>query len=188
MSEIPILNNTSIENNNNQNQQMNVLNSLNDNNENSNDNNNKQKLNNINSINNNNDDLNESIKSNNQNENFLVSSMEWIKYFKDSKINLEEINKLLLSNVESMDNENIKLKDALCELIKDLKEKENSLDESLKIISKLKSNYSNLFHEYQNLEKKYKTLNEENEYLKKDYDITSRNKFISDGINKKMII
>ena len=185
MSEVPIINNLNFENNNNQQQQMNELNSRNENNENNNDNNNNNNIQNINNININNDDLNESIKSNNQNENNLASPREWIKYFKDSKINLEEINKLLLSNVESIDNENIKLKDALCELIKDLKEKEKSLDESLKIISKLKSNYSTLFHQYQNLEKKYAKLNEENEFLKKDNDTSNRNRSISDGINKK---
>ena len=133
----------------------------------------------------NNDDLNESIKSNNQNDNKLMSSSEWMKYFKESKINLEEINKLLLSNVESIDKENIKLKNALYELINDLKEKENSLDKSLKIITKLKNNYSMLFHQYQSLEKKCTKLNEENESLKKNCDISNKNKYNTEGINKK---
>ena len=105
------------------------------------------------------------------NKNKLLTSRDWMNYFKQSKINLEEINNALLSNVESIDNENIKLKEALNELIKDLKEKEDSLDESLKIISKLKNNYSNLFHQYQTLEKKYIKLTEENEQLKLEQSI-----------------
>ena len=52
--------------------------------------------------------LNESESNNNK----LMSSNEWINYFKQSNINLEEINNALLSNVESIDNENIKLKEA----------------------------------------------------------------------------
>ena len=103
-----------------------------------------------------------SNKQNDSNQNRLSSSIEWINYFKNSKINLEEINKILLSNVESIDKENNRLKEALCELLKELKEKENSLNESLKLISKLNNNYSILFHQYQSLEKNYSILNEEN--------------------------
>ena len=148
-------------------------------------NNNTEENENIN-MNNTNSNLNDSIKINNQNDSNkrkLMSSIEWINYIKQSKINLEEINKVLLSNVESIDNENIKLKEALLELIKDLKEKENSLDESLKIISKLKNNYSILFYQYQSIEKKYSKLNEENESLKKENDISNKN--ILETVNRK---
>lgn len=117
-SEIPIINN-----NNEKNQ------SINDFNENIN----KENIN----INNTNNTLNHTES----NQNKIMSSREWINYFNQSKINLEEINNVLLSNVESIDKENIKLKNALYELINDLKEKENSLDKSLKIIIKLKNNY-----------------------------------------------
>ena len=139
-SEIPLFNDSNYENN-----QLFKIN--NENNINNNDEKSIEKIDNIldnNDLNIKNNNLNNSIKSNNindLNENKLISSIEWINYFKQSKINLEEINKVLLSNVESIDKENIKLKEVLCELIKDLKEKENSLDESLKIISKLKDNY-----------------------------------------------
>ena len=180
-SDVPFLNNSSYDNN--------FLYQNNKQNNNSNENNkeNNDKMN-LNDLNLNSNELNESIKSINKNDlnrNKLMSSIEWIKFFKKSKINLEEINKVLLSNVESIDNENIKLKEALCELIKDLKEKEKSLDESLKIISKLKENYSSLFHQYQILDKKYRKLNEENEILKNNYDISNQNRFNAEGINKK---
>ena len=64
------------------------------------------------------DDNKENINNNDINEtetnrNKLLTSQDWINYFKQSKINLEEINNALLSNVESIDNENIKLKEAL---------------------------------------------------------------------------
>ena len=128
------------------------------------------------------------INSNNQtdsNQNRLSSSIEWTNYFKNSKINLEEINKMLLSNVESIDKENIRLKEALCELLKEVKEKENSLNESLKLISKLNNNYAILFHQYQSLEKNYSILNEENISLKKNFDISLKNKYNIEKINKK---
>ena len=129
---------------------------------------------------NNNNDINETET----NRNKLLTSQDWIKYFKQSKINLEEINNALLSNVESIDNENIKLKEALNELIKDLKEKEDSLDESLNIISKLKNNYSNLFHQYQALEKKYIKLTEENEQLKLEQNFLNSKKNMSNESQK----
>ena len=145
-SEIPIINNSNINSNNNE---RNI--NMNENNDNEN--------------------IDNTLNESEPNKNKLMSSKEWINYFKQSKINLEEINNALLSNVESIDNENLKLKEALNELIKDLKEKEDSLEESLKLISKLKNNYSNLFHQYQTLEKKYIKLNEENEKLKLEQNI-----------------
>ena len=155
----------------------------------------KQNINNSsNEINNlensqNNIDNNENINNNilnetDSNKNKLLTSLDWMNYFKQSKINLEEINNALLSNVESIDNENIKLKEALNELIKDLKEKEDSLDESLKIISKLKNNYSNLFHQYQTLEKKYIKLTEENEQLKLEQNILNSKKNLNNESQK----
>jgi hypothetical protein len=92
-SEIPILNNSDI----NANKEKSVLKKNSTSLEIDNQNNN----NNINM-------LNESESNNNK----LMSSNEWINYFKQSNINLEEINNALLSNVESIDNENIKLKEA----------------------------------------------------------------------------
>ena len=150
-SEIPIINNSNI-----------------------NSNNNERNINMNENIDN--ENIDNTLNESEPNKNKLMSSKEWINYFKQSKINLEEINNALLSNVESIDNENLKLKEALNELIKDLKEKEDSLEESLKLISKLKNNYSNLFHQYQTLEKKYIKLNEENEKLKLEQNILNSKK------------
>lgn len=98
-------------------------------------------------------DNNKKIQSMSRNNNPLRSSSEqWLQYFKQAKIDLEEINKALLNNVETVDNENIKLKEAIRELISDLQEKEVSLDQSQKIIMKLKEEYTKLITEYQNIE------------------------------------
>ena len=44
------------------------------------------------------------------------------------------------------------------------------------LISKLKTNYSNLFHQYQTLETKNKKLTEENEKLKLEQNILNSKK------------
>ena len=98
-------------------------------------------------------DNNKNIQPVSRNNNPLRSSSEqWLQYFKQAKIDLEEINKALLNNVETVDNENIKLKEAIRELISDLQEKEVSLEQSQKIIMKLKEEYTKLITEYQNIE------------------------------------
>ena len=90
-------------------------------------------------------DNNKNIQPVSRNNNPLRSSSEqWLQYFKQAKIDLEEINKALLNNVETVDNENIKLKEAIRELISDLQEKEVSLEQSQKIIMKLKEEYTKL--------------------------------------------
>ena len=73
----------------------------------------------------------------------------------------------LLKNIEILDSENSQLKAALSELQEDLKDKENSIEESHKIITKLKDEYSKLIKEYQNLEQINNDLISENELNKK---------------------
>ena len=79
------------------------------------------------------------------------------------------MNKELFRNIEILDNENNQLKAALTELQKDLKEKDNSIEESHKIITKLKNEYSKIIKEYQNLERINNELNKENEINKKQW-------------------
>ena len=59
----------------------------------------------------------------------------------------------LLKHLELIDNENCQLREALTELQIDLKQKDSSIEESNKIITKLKDEYTKLIKEYQNLEK-----------------------------------
>ena len=54
------------------------------------------------------------------------------------------LNKELFRNIEILDNENNQLKIVLTELREDLKEKDNSIEESHKIINKLKDEYSKI--------------------------------------------
>lgn len=105
--------------------------------------------------------------SKNAQNNLISSSDHWLQYFKQAKIDLEQINKALLNNVEVVDNENIKLKEAIRELISDLKEKENSLDQSQKIITKIKDEYTKIIKEYQELENENKNLENELSNLKR---------------------
>jgi len=76
------------------------------------------------------------------------------------------LNKELFRNIEILDNENNQLKLLLAELREDLKEKDNSIEESHKIINKLKDEYSKIIKDYQNLEKLNNELSKENDINK----------------------
>ena len=80
--------------------------------------------------------------------------------------NNEQINLDLMKRIELLDTENAQLKEAYTELQDDLKEKDQSIEESHKIISKLKDEYSKLIKEYQNLEQINKELMQESKYSK----------------------
>jgi len=91
------------------------------------------------------------------------------------------LNKELFKNIEMLDSENNQLKAALTELQEDLKEKDNSIEESHKIITKLKDEYSKIIKEYQNLERINGELTKENEINKKAVENARKT---SDIINK----
>ena len=91
------------------------------------------------------------------------------------------LNKELFRNIEILDNENNQLKVILTELREDLKEKDNTIDESHKIINKLKDEYSKMIKNYQNLEKVNDELLKENNISK---NIVENSKKTNDLINK----
>ena len=91
------------------------------------------------------------------------------------------LNKELFRNIEILDNENNQLKVILTELREDLKEKDNSIEESHKIINKLKDEYSKMIKNYQNLEKLNDELLKENNISK---NIVENSKKTNDLINK----
>ena len=64
------------------------------------------------------------------------------------KSNTEQINIDLVKRIELLDNENAELKEALAVFQEDINEKESSIEECHKIISKLKDEYSKLVKEY----------------------------------------
>ena len=87
-----------------------------------------------------------------------------------SKLTSGALSNELLKNVEILEEENSQLKIALSELQEDLRDKENSIDESQKIIKKLKDEYSKIIKELQNLEKLNSKLISENELNKKEIE------------------
>ena len=95
------------------------------------------------------------------------------------------LNKELFRNIEILDNENNQLKAALTELQEDLKEKDTSIEESHKIITKLKEEYSKIIKEYQNLEHINKELNKENDINKKEVEASLKNKEIISKLKEK---
>ena len=97
----------------------------------------------------------------------LNQSAQTSQYIRQTKISSGAVNNELLKNIEILDAENTQLKAALAELQEDLKDKENSIEESHKIITKLKDEYSKLIKEYQNLEQINNDLITENELNKK---------------------
>ena len=97
----------------------------------------------------------------------LNQSAQTSQLIRQTKISSGAVNNELLKNIEILDAENTQLKAALSELQEDLKDKENSIEESHKIITKLKDEYSKLIKEYQNLEQINNELVSENELNKK---------------------
>ena len=87
-----------------------------------------------------------------------------------SKLTSGALSNELLKNVEILEEENSQLKIALTELQEDLRDKENSIDESQKIIKKLKDEYSKIIKELQNIEKLNSKLISENELNKKEIE------------------
>ena len=109
------------------------------------------------------------MTSPNEPNNSISQSQLASQLAKKSKTNNDNLlNKELFKNIEILDNENNQLKAALAELQQDLKEKDNSIEESHKIITKLKEEYSKIFKEYQNLEQINNELSHENDIAQKD--------------------
>ena len=126
----------------------------------------------------------------------LNQSVQNSQFIRQAKMSSGAVNNELLKNIEILDSENTQLKAALSELQEDLKDKENSIEESHKIITKLKDEYSKLIKEYQNLEQINNDLISENELNKKSVDgykkandmISKLQKQTNDLINENNLI
>ena len=122
----------------------------------------------------------------------LNQSAQTSQFIRQTKLSTGAVNNELLKNIEILDSENSQLKAVLAELREDLKDKENSIEESHKIITKLKDEYSKLIKEYQNLEQINNDLISENELNKKAIEgskkanelISKLQKQINDLINE----
>ena len=75
------------------------------------------------------------------------------------KSNFENLEQL--KTIQNLTQENSELKEALADLEKDLKEKDQSIEESRKIINKLKDEYSKVIKEFELMEKSYNELLDE---------------------------
>ena len=95
------------------------------------------------------------------------------------------LNKELFRNIEILDNENNQLKVLLTELREDLKEKDNTIEESHKIINKLKDEYSKIIKDYQNLEKINNELIKENENNKNIVENSKKTNELMNKLKKK---
>ena len=91
----------------------------------------------------------------------MTKNEEIINFSVKSLNNSQFKNIELLKQLEILDTENYQLKEALTDLEKDLKDKDQSIEESQKIITKLKEEYSKVIKELQNMEKSYNELLEE---------------------------
>ena len=98
-----------------------------------------------------------------KNESKSTKNMTKKRIFPTSLSKSQEIrfDQEILKQLELLESENYQLKEALSELEKDLKEKDQSIEESQKIISKLKSEYTKAIKELQSMEKSYNELLDE---------------------------
>jgi chromosome segregation ATPase len=81
----------------------------------------------------------------------------------------------LVKNLQYLDEDNINLREALSELNMELKEKEEALNESQKILRKINDEYSQMVKEFKKLEEEKNLLQEENDKNKKNLDNIYKN-------------
>jgi archaellum component FlaC len=94
-------------------------------------------------------------------------------------------NKSLLRNVQFLEEENNKLRELLSDLNNEMKEKEEALNESQKIILKLKEEYSQIMKEYKKVEIEKNKLLENKENTQKIFDNMSKNQIEFEKITKQ---
>ena len=91
----------------------------------------------------------------------------------------------ILKQLEILDSENIQLKEALSDLEKDLRDKDQSIEESQKIITKLKEEYTKVIKELQRMEKSYNELLEEVSRNSEEVKNAQKNQSLLDMLQKK---
>ena len=115
----------------------------------------------------------------------LTQSIQKSHIINQTKLGSGAINNELLKNIEILEEENSQLKSALSELQEDLKDKENSIEESQKIITKLKDEYSKIIKELQNIESLNSKLTNENELNKKEIENAKKNNLLLSKLQNK---
>ena len=120
-----------------------------------------------------------------ENPTTLSQTIQKSHLLNQSKLNTGALNNELLKNIEILEEENNQLKLALTELQEDLKDKENSIEESQKIITKLKDEYSKIIKELQNIEQINNELINENELNKKEIENAKKSNFLISKLQTK---
>ena len=136
----------------------------------------------INQIQQQNYEINNNI-NNNSNYMYQTANDNNIKNLKNdtntnTNINIQTITHnetSLVKNLEYLDDDNIKLREALSELNIELKEKEEELGESQKILKKLNDEYGQLVKDFKKLEDEKNLYKEENEKNKKMLESMNKN-------------
>ena len=91
----------------------------------------------------------------------------------------------LLKQLDILYSENYQLKEALSDLEKDLKDKDQSIEESQKIITKLKDEYSKVIKDFQQMEKSYNDLLDEVNQNSLEMQYAQKNKSLLNALQKK---
>ena len=81
----------------------------------------------------------------------------------------------LLKNLQFLDSDNVKLREALKEINKELQLKEEALNESQKLLKKINNEYTQILNQYKTLEEERKYLKKDNERLQKICNILTKN-------------
>ena len=129
-----------------------------------------------------------------KNLSYIINDNYIYKQIQNENINLNNINKELLNNLELYEKENANFKKIIIQLNEKLKEKDEYLAENEKLILKLKNNYLNLSSQYEKIELQFqKNLKNKNEddisqqNIKKKSEIEKykkENKELIDNLNK----
>ena len=81
----------------------------------------------------------------------------------------------LLKNIQLIDSDNVKLREVLTELNKELKEKDLVLNQSQKLLKKINFEYTQILNKYQAIEQEKNILKKDNERLKHLCNILNKN-------------
>ena len=81
----------------------------------------------------------------------------------------------LLKNLQFLDSDNVKLREALKEINKELQLKEEALNESQKLIKKINNEYTQILNQYKTIEEEKAYFKKDNERLQKICNILTKN-------------
>ena len=99
--------------------------------------------------------------------------------------NMKNNESTLLKNIQLIDLDNFKLREALNEISQELEEKNLALNQSQKLLKKINFEYAQILNQFQNLEKEKNILKKDNERLKHLCNILNKNLINKEKNEKK---